>query len=630
MQAACAVVRHLERGRAAVAAMLGVAGRPLVGAILGVARRVRSPEGCRHLGCGIGAPVSILSVAVGRHVGCGDGGTLPPRCDAFGAPEVTSLGGARDPWRRGGAAVMTRSRRQVEASRKKRVQARRTRGGVRKDPGVPQLGRFAAYVQQQSKSRVKNSGVRFGGVPQALQEQQRSLLAAQLADAVRRQQRFQSQEQDEEEEPPQPPQDEASLRQFGRELRKVLTASDVVLEVLDARDPQGCRSPRLEGALRPQQRLVLVLNKIDLVPRDVVAAWLKHLRAEFPTVAFKACTQQQSRNLKQSRVPAAAAPEEVLAGGACVGAESLLHILSNYGRCGGAKTSITVGVVGYPNVGKSSLINSLKRSRACGVGAMPGVTRCLQAVQLDRHIRLLDCPGVVLDSGDPPAAAPLRGALAPQRLRGPPDPRLRRPARCPPQQLSELYGVPPCADPLQFLAHLARRQGRLRPGGLPDAHAAAVALLRDWTSGKISYYTHPPKSQGVQLEAQIPSSGPALDLEALERGDAEALAAVPVTVTGLGLSPGNAEEEEGEAMEDDSGDLELGTMTVELKPRVKSGGTGGESVPRAPNLEEVAALPPLFQGQGLQAARKRRKKLQKRAEKIATKLSETLEAAMQF
>lgn len=35
----------------------------------------------------------------------------------------------------------------------------------------------------------------------------------------------------------------------------------------------------------------------DLVPRDVVAAWLKYLRGEFPTVAFKACTQQQSRNL---------------------------------------------------------------------------------------------------------------------------------------------------------------------------------------------------------------------------------------------------------------------------------------------------------------------------------------------
>lgn len=108
-------------------------------------------------------------------------------------------------------------------------------------------------------------------------------------------------------------------------LPQVLAAADVVLEVLDARDPQGCRSPQLEAAVRragPRQRLVLVLNKIgkrgggsggaggvprappgdvcvpaDLVPRDVVAAWLKYLRAEFPTVAFKACTQQQSRNL---------------------------------------------------------------------------------------------------------------------------------------------------------------------------------------------------------------------------------------------------------------------------------------------------------------------------------------------
>ncbi|XP_056366178.1 guanine nucleotide-binding protein-like 3-like protein [Oenanthe melanoleuca] len=508
---------------------------------------------------------------------------------------------------------MTRSRRQLEASRKKRVQAR-----LKKDPGIPQLRHL---VQQQRKTSQKR----------VLQLQQNSHLAEHLADALRRQQHFQSQEKEEEEdEPPQPPQDEPSLRQFGRELRKVLNASDVVLEVLDARDPQGSRSPQLEGSLRPQQRLVLVLNKIDLVPRDVVAAWLKHLRAQFPTVAFKACTQQQSRNLKQSRLPAAAAPQEVLAGGACVGAESLLHILSNYGRCGGGRGSITVGVVGYPNVGKSSLINSLKRSRACGVGATPGVTRCLQAVQLDRHTRLLDCPGVLLDSGSPPAAAPLGGALSPQRLRDPLGPACAVLRRCPARQLSEHYGVPPCADPLQFLAQLARRQGRLRPGGRPDTNAAATALLRDWSSGKISYYTHPPKSQGVQLESQIlPALGPALDLEALERGDAEALAAVPVTVTGLELcSP--EEEEEGEAMEDDSSDLQLGSMTVELKPRVKSGGTVGESLPRAPNLEEVAALPPLFQGQGLQAAGKRRKKLQKRAEKIATKLSETLEAAMQF
>ncbi|KAM6184449.1 LOW QUALITY PROTEIN: guanine nucleotide-binding protein-like 3-like protein [Sarcoramphus papa] len=534
---------------------------------------------------------------------------------------------------------MTRSRRQVEAARKKRVQGKRTKAAGKKDPGVPQLGRFAAHIQQQSENRQKAAEARRRREEARETEVGRRRSLAVQHDALRRQREFERKEAVVAAEPD--AQEEASLRQYGRELRKVLAASDVVLEVLDARDPQGCRSPQLEAAVRHaghRQRLVLVLNKIDLVPRDV-GAWLKYLRAEFPTVAFKACTQQQSRNLKQSRLPAATAPEEVLAGGACVGADCLLRVLANYSRSGEVKTTITVGVVGYPNVGKSSLINSLKRSRACGVGAAPGVTKCLQAVQLDRHIQLLDCPGVVMATGAPPAAAPLRG-LAPQRLRDPLSPAAAILRRCPPEQLSELYGVPPCADPRQFLSHLARRQGRLRPGGLPDPHAAAVALLRDWTSGKISYYTRPPETQGVQLEAQILTAlGPALDLEALERGDAEALAAVPVTVTGIGLSPcvPEAEEEEersaGEeevAMEDDGGgDLELGTVTVELK-RVKTGGGGEGSAPRAPRLEEVAALHPLLQGQGLRAAGKRRKKLQKRAEKIATKLSETLEAAMQF
>ncbi|POI20353.1 hypothetical protein CIB84_015900 [Bambusicola thoracicus] len=131
--------------------------------------------------------------------------------------------------------------------------------------------------------------------------------------------------------------------------------------------------------------------------------------------------------------------------------------------------------------------------------------------------------------------------------------------------------------------------------------------------------------------------GPELDLEALERGDAEALAAVPEVVTGIEMSPCVPEEEEetmedSHEQEDEGDDLELGAVTVELKARTKAGGGGEEEdpPPRAPRLEEVAALPPLLQGQGLAAAGKRRKKLQKRAEKIASKLSDTLVAAMQF
>ena len=63
---------------------------------------------------------------------------------------------------------------------------------------------------------------------------------------------------------------------------------------------------------------------------------------------------------------------------AAVGTENLLNILKNYARVDGdskVKSLITVGVVGFPNVGKSSLINSLKRSKAAATGNTPGVTK---------------------------------------------------------------------------------------------------------------------------------------------------------------------------------------------------------------------------------------------------------------
>ena len=84
-----------------------------------------------------------------------------------------------------------------------------------------------------------------------------------------------------------------------------------------------------------------------------------------------------------------------------VGTENLMNILKNYARTGSeAKATLTVGVVGFPNVGKSSIINSLKRSKAAATGNQPGVTKHMQEIQLDKNIVLLDSPGVILSTND--------------------------------------------------------------------------------------------------------------------------------------------------------------------------------------------------------------------------------------
>ncbi len=81
----------------------------------------------------------------------------------------------------------------------------------------------------------------------------------------------------------------------------------------------------------------------DLVPREVAESWLKYLREELPTVAFKCSTQRQASNLGQRRLPAAASADGGFSGSECLGAESLLQLLKNYARASDIKTAISVG-----------------------------------------------------------------------------------------------------------------------------------------------------------------------------------------------------------------------------------------------------------------------------------------------
>lgn len=258
------------------------------------------------------------------------------------------------------------------------------------------------------------------------------------------------------------------------------------------------------------KKLVLVMNKIDLVPTEEVSSWVKHLRREFPTIAFKASTQQQKGNLAQSqgKFQQEQAGKDVnnksvdMAGS--VGAGALLQLLKNYSRTLNMKKSIVVGVIGFPNVGKSSIINSLKRSRAVGVSSTPGFTKALQQVKLDKQISIIDSPGVIFTSGpETDAGLFLRNCVRVEQIEDAQGAVGKIVERCNKEALMEIYKIASFDSNDEFLFHVAHARGKMGKGGVPNLTLAARSIIQDWNDGKIPFYTPAPVTDIAELNSEV-------------------------------------------------------------------------------------------------------------------------------
>lgn len=307
-------------------------------------------------------------------------------------------------------------------------------------------------------------------------------------------------------------------RRIWGEFYKVVDCSDVVLHVIDARNVPGTRCLMIEKHLAknaPHKHLVFVLNKIDLVPNWVAKRWIGELAQIRPTVAFHA-------NMTHA-----------------FGKGALISLLRQFGKLHSDKKQISVGVIGYPNVGKSSVINTLISKKSCKVAPIPGETKIWQYITLFRNIYLIDCPGVVVNTaGDTEADSVLKGVVRAERLECPEEFVDTILATVKREHVAAMYGLPKAGEDTwttadDLLEKIATKCGRLLKGGEPCLRTAAIMMINDFQRGKLPHYVAPPdlkedpqdkKEAGAPAESTAEIEGVTLDpqnLDDVRRGGIE-------------------------------------------------------------------------------------------------------------
>jgi len=253
-------------------------------------------------------------------------------------------------------------------------------------------------------------------------------------------------------------------------LVEAIPRQDVVIEVLDARAPIASANPIITE-LRGDKPCVKVLAKSDLAEASVTAAWLRY----FEETASKG----EVRAMASSTQPGSGTKGRVL---------ELCKRLANRDAAAGGRATRVI-IVGVPNVGKSTLINTLAGRRVAKVGDEPAVTKSVQQVVLDSGIVLSDNPGILWPKLDDEAAAyrlAFAGAL-PDTAFDFEDVAHHAGAfllRRYPALLIARYDLATLPDgPMPLLEAIGRRRGCIRAGGVVDTHKAADYLIHDFRSG---------------------------------------------------------------------------------------------------------------------------------------------------
>ncbi|KAL7299181.1 hypothetical protein TKK_0007777 [Trichogramma kaykai] len=279
-----------------------------------------------------------------------------------------------------------------------------------------------------------------------------------------------------------------------KKFQEVIDEADMVLEIVDARDPLGTRCLEVEETIsQKNKQLIIVINKTDLVSPENLSKWLKYFKKSLriEAVPFKSSIKPKQFGKKKF------SDEEITRNSTCIGAESLLDIVDKYyNKACKNKISIQVGVIGLPNIGKSSVIDSLNQIMAYHSENTAGDKKSKLIAQLRSKVNLVDSAGIVFENQEDSdlLSNVLKSTVKIETIKDPFGPACAILEKMSTQQLMELYDITEFANSEEFFKKKAHRMGKLKKKGLPDVEAAARSVLIDWYTGKIRYYTIPPSA----------------------------------------------------------------------------------------------------------------------------------------
>jgi ribosome biogenesis GTPase A len=252
-----------------------------------------------------------------------------------------------------------------------------------------------------------------------------------------------------------------------RELAALMPSQDVMIEVIDSRLPKASSNPVL-AEIRGTKPVIKVLTKSDLADPEVTRAWVTYLEGEPGVKAFAASSDQPQVTRKR-----------------------IAELSRNLAAHRGPDKTVRALIAGVPNVGKSTLINTLMNRAVAKVSDRPAVTKDQQTVTLASGMTITDSPGLMW-----PKIEDERRAFRLAFAGSIPDTALdyltigmfgaeylleRYPALVTARY--KLGGVP--ADAEALLAEIGRRRGGLRKGGAVDLHKAAGLLVHEFRAGVI-------------------------------------------------------------------------------------------------------------------------------------------------